>query len=58
MDNRERARARDKKHRRQMSLEFNSGGEKMRNVRGQRGENERQYVKKKANRNTISKFFL
>ena len=27
-----------------MSLEFNSGGEKMRNVRGQWGENERQYV--------------
>ena len=40
MDNRERARARDKKHRRQMSLEtqhenFNSSGEKMRNVSGQ-----------------------
>ena len=28
MDNR--ARARDRKHRRQMSLEFNSGGERMR----------------------------
>jgi len=44
--------------RRRKNMEIQSRGEKMRNASGQQGENERQYVKKKANRNTISKFIL
>ena len=55
VDKRERARARDKKQRRPISLEekrenYDSGGEKMRNASGHRGGNERQR-KKKVNRN-------
>ena len=51
VDNRERAKARDKEQRRPISLEkktckFYSGGEKTRNASGHQGENERQWKKK------------
>ena len=55
MDNRERARARNKKQRKPISLpeekilQLYSGGEKMRNASSYQGENERQ---NKVNRNT------
>ena len=55
MDNREKARARDKKQRRPISLEekhenFIAAVRKKRNASGHQGENERQ--PKKVNRNT------
>ena len=60
VDNREKARLRDKKQRRPSSLEvrklwnFYTGSEKMRNASGHRGENshQRQWKQKKGNRNT------
>ena len=58
VDNRERAKASYWKQRRRISckknVEIQSGGEKMRNASGQKGENERRW-KIKANMNTGNK---
>ena len=58
MDDRERARARDKTKNfvRGTTCPFFSGDDKMRNASGQQGENERRG--KKANRNTSNNIFL
>ena len=57
MDNRERARARDKKTKDtnfagRITRKFYSGGEKMRNASGHQGENE--WQRKKVNRNSYN----